>query len=228
MINSVPVCLWQPGSWGIKSQCLPSKCWVLILSRGLALGSWWLLCVHVCRIINNNNNTSSKHLRAEAGAPRLHGFVWALGSALAAEGKLRGSFSFSGAAGELRMVEWLVSLGCPPLETLYVNKFVALCLTLFWDLSFFWSVLGDLPGFPGGLLVGGCWADQDGAVTWSTYLPLWNAGSWPHQYKLMWLQLVMELLCTHCGHWAGAAQLSAFGLLLLWVVGCVIPSGVCP
>lgn len=114
-----------------------------------------------------------------------------------------------------------------PLETLYVNKFVALCLTLFETCLSFWSVLGDLPDFPGWLIVGGCWADQDGAVTLSTYLPLWRAGSWPHQYKLWWLQLVAELLCTHHGHWGVLAQSSRFGLLLLWADGCVIPISLC-
>lgn len=57
------------------------------------------------------------------------GLCLSSGSALAAGGELGGLFSFGGAAGGLRLSEWLVSFGCPTLETLYMNKF-ALCLIL--------------------------------------------------------------------------------------------------
>lgn len=61
---------------------------------------------------------------------------------------------------------------------------------------------------------GGHWADQHRAVTLSTYTPLWVAGSWLHQYKVLWLQLIVELLCTHHRHWDVPGQPSRFGLLL--------------
>lgn len=49
----------------------------------------------------------------------------------------------------------LFHLDVPPLQTLDMNKLVALCLTLSETCLSLWRALGDLPDFSRLLLVGG-------------------------------------------------------------------------